>query len=106
MGLQKGKLVNLFNGIDERCLQYDDVENRSTQEDCQKKDEAKNGNCDDSLEIFPKEIEFLERLLEEPKGERKLIELDGGKGVEDNINKYDAEIREIEQRLFEGEMKD
>ena len=26
--------------------------------------------------------------------------------VEDSINKYDAEIREIEQMLFEGEMKD
>jgi len=26
--------------------------------------------------------------------------------MEDNINKYDAKIREIEQRLFEGEMKD
>ena len=27
-------------------------------------------------------------------------------GMEDNINKYDVEIREIEQRLFEGEMED
>jgi len=27
-------------------------------------------------------------------------------GMEDNINKYDAEIIEIEQRLFEGEMED
>ena len=96
--------MNLFNGIDERCLQYDDVENRSTQEDCQKKDEAENGNCDELLERFHKEIEFLERLLEEPKGEMKLTEPDGGKGVEDNINKYDAEIKEIEQQLFEGEM--
>jgi len=26
-------------------------------------------------------------------------------GMEDNINRYDAEIREIEQRLFEGEME-
>ena len=55
---------------------------------------------------FHKEIKFLERLLEEPKGETKLTKTDGGKGVEDNINKYDAEIREIEQRLFGGEMED
>lgn len=27
-------------------------------------------------------------------------------GVEDSTNKYDVEIREIEQRLFEGEMED
>ena len=27
-------------------------------------------------------------------------------GTKPNINKYDAEIKEIEQRLFEGEMKD
>ena len=26
--------------------------------------------------------------------------------MEDNINKYDVEIREIEQRLFEGEIED
>lgn len=26
--------------------------------------------------------------------------------MEDNINKYNAEIREIKQRLFEGEMED
>ena len=77
VGLQKGKPMNLFNGIDERCLQYDDVENRSTQEDCQEKNEAENENCDDLLERFHKEIEFLEKLLEEPKGETKLTEPDG-----------------------------
>jgi len=27
-------------------------------------------------------------------------------GMEDNINKYDAKIREIEKRLFEDEMQD
>lgn len=69
-------------------------------------DEAENGNCDELLESFHKEIKFLEKLLKEPKEEMKLTEPDGGKGVEDNINKYDAEIREIEQRLYEGEMKD
>lgn len=108
VGLQKGKPMNLFNGIDERCLQYDNVENKSIQKDCQEKEknEAEKENCDDLLERFHKEIEFLERLLEEPKGETKLTEPDGGKGVEDRINKYDAEIREIEQRLYEGEMKD
>lgn len=103
VGLQKGKPMNLFNGIDERCLQYDDVESRSTQEECQEKNESEKENCDDLLERFYKEIEFLERLLEEPKGETKPTELNGGKGAEDNITKYDAEINEIEQRLYEGE---
>ena len=105
VGLQKGKPMNLFNGINERCLQYDDVERRSTQEECQEKNKAEKENCDDLLGRFYKEIEFLERLLEEPKGKTKPTEPDGGKGAEDSINKYDAEIREIEQRLFEGEMK-
>ena len=59
VGIQEGKSMNLFNGIDERCLQYDNVENRSTQEDCQEKNEAETGNCDDLLERFHKEIEFL-----------------------------------------------
>lgn len=31
---------------------------------------------------------------------------DATAGMEDIINKYDVGIREIEQRLFEGEMKD
>jgi len=97
VGPQEGKPMNLFNGINERCLQYDDVENRSTQEDCQEKNKAENGNCDELMETFYKEIEFLEKLLKEPKGETKLTEPHGGKGVEDRINKYDAEIREIEQ---------
>jgi len=104
--LRKGKKINLFNEIDERALQYDSAESRITKEDFQKKDEAENGNCDELLEGFHKEIEFLERLLKEPEGEMKLLEPDGEKGVEDSINKYDVEIREIEQRLFEGEMKD
>lgn len=85
--------MNLFNGIAEICLQYDSVENRTTRENFQEKNEAENGNCDELLERFHKEIEFLERLLKESEGEMNLVELDERKGVEDNINKYDAEIR-------------
>lgn len=135
--LQEGKQMNLIlNEIDERTLQYDSVENKITQEDCQEKNESEDGSCDELLERFHKEIEFLERLLKELEEEMKLPEPKGEKDmvtmhdkdelsltfielskcldpsvnevtadVEDNINKYDDEIREIEQMLFEGEMK-
>ena len=54
--LQEGKQLNFFNEIDERTLPYDSAENKITQEDCQEKDEAENGNCDELLEKFHKEI--------------------------------------------------
>ena len=108
-------------------MQCDDPETRITQEDCQKKNEAGNEGCDEMLERFHMEIEFLERWLKEPEGEMKLAEPNKEEiavtvhdkdemfltfielskcfnssnnnvavGTEDNINKYDAEIREIE----------
>ena len=42
-------------------LQCDEIENMITQEDFQKKNEVGNEGCDEMLEIFHKEIEFLER---------------------------------------------
>ena len=66
--------MNFFNEIDEIILQYDDTENKITQEDCQKKNETGNEGCDETLERFHMEIEFLERWLKEPEGEVKLAE--------------------------------
>ena len=57
---QGGKQINLFNEIDDIILQCDDIENRITQGEFQKKNEAGNEGCDEILEIFHMEIEFLE----------------------------------------------
>ena len=57
---QGGKQMNLFNEIADRILQCDDTETRITQEDFQKKNEAGNEGCDEMLESFHMEIEFLE----------------------------------------------
>ena len=128
--------MNFFNEIADRILQCDDTETRITQEDCQKKNETWNEGCDEMLEIFHMEIEFLERWLKEPEGEMKLAEPNTEEivvtvhdkdemfltfielsecynisnnnvvaGTEGNINKYDVEIREIEQKVFGDEMK-
>ena len=128
--------MNLFNEIDERILQCDDTENRITQEDFQKKNETENEGCDEMLERFHMEIEFLERWLKESEGEMNFVEPYTEEiavivhdrdemfltfielsecynfsnnnvvvGTEGKINKYNVEIREIEQNLF-GEMKD
>ena len=66
--------MNFFNEIDDRILQCHDTKTRITQEDFQKKNEVGNECCDEMLEIFHMEIEFLERWLKEPEGEVKLAE--------------------------------
>ena len=69
---QAGKQMNLSDGIDERTLQYDSAETRITQEDCQEKNEAENGSCDELMERFQMELELLERFFKEPEEEMKL----------------------------------
>ena len=64
--------MNLFNEIDDKILQCDDIDNRIPQEDFQRKNETENEGCDEMLERFHMEIEFLERWLKEPEGEMKL----------------------------------
>jgi len=63
---QGGKQMNLFNEIDEIILQCDGIENKITEEDCQKKNEVENEGCDKMMKRFHMEIEFLERFLKEP----------------------------------------
>ncbi|MBO1695039.1 hypothetical protein HJW54_22700, partial [Bacteroides uniformis] len=47
---QGGKQMYFFIEFADRSLQCDDAETRITQEDCQKKDEARNEGCDEVLE--------------------------------------------------------
>ena len=42
---QQGKQMNLFDGIDERTLQYGSAENRIAQEDCQEKGHWRADRC-------------------------------------------------------------
>ena len=112
---QGGKQMYFFNEIADEILQCDGTETRTTQEVCQKKDEAGNEGCDEVLKRFHREIEFLERWLKEPDGEVKLVELDPEEitvtmhdrdeifielneyyyvsvCTENNINRYDFEV--------------
>ena len=73
---QGGKQMYLFNEIADGILQCDEIENKITQEDFQKKNEFGNEVCDEVLERFHMEIEFLERWLKEHEGEMKLAEYD------------------------------
>ena len=114
---QGGKQMNLFNEIEERILQCDDIENRITQKDFQKKHETENEGCDEMMETFHMEIEFLERWINELEGGMKLATPNREEIVElskcfnssinivvvcteDNIDKYEAKIRGIMQKIF------
>jgi len=122
---QASKEMYLFNEISDKILQCDGIETGTTQEDFQKKDEAGNEGCDEVLKRFHLEINFLEQWLKEPNGEVKLAKPDLEEitvtmhdrdemfmqqnkcykfsdnyvsvCTESYINRFDVEVREVEQ---------